>query len=343
MDMQKIPSALGRPKADLLEVLFREVYGAPLPPPIRVSATVEAHRDGHFAGKGNYKKLSLCCEAPFGTFTFPVYSVIPTSEGKHPAFVHINFRDAIPDSYQPTEELLDAGFATLTFCYKDVTQDNGDFTSGLAGLLYPDGKRGPADAGKIQMWAWAARAVMDYALTLPELDGERISVAGHSRLGKTALLAGALDERFYCAFSNDSGCGGASIARDNTGETIEVITRVFPFWFCENYAGWAGKEWEMPFDQHFLISANLPHRVYVSSAEGDAWACQRNEYLSSALAAEVYRAAGKDAHLPPRGFPEVNGCYHEGWVGYHYRSGTHFFSRTDWQYYVAYLKTQFAK
>jgi hypothetical protein len=30
-------------------------------------------------------------------------------------------------------------------------------------------------------------------------------------------------------------------------------------------------------------------------------------------------------------------------VGYHYRSGTHFFSRTDWQYYTDYLKKQFAK
>ena len=75
----------------------------------------------------------------------------------------------------------------------------------------------------------AAMAVMDYAMTLPELDHERILVAGHSRLGKTALLAGALDERFYCAFSNDSGCSGASLARENDGETIAKIVKAFPY------------------------------------------------------------------------------------------------------------------
>jgi hypothetical protein len=341
MDAKKMPAACGKTKAELLEVLFREEYGLPLALPTRVTATVVDVRDGHFAGKGNYKKLALTCEAPFGAFTFPVYSVIPTAAGKHPAFVHINFRDAIPDSYQPTEELLDRGFATLTFCYKDVTSDNGDFTDGLAGVLFPDGKREATSPGKLQMWAWAARAVLEYALTLPEIDGDRISVAGHSRLGKTALLAGALDERFYCAFSNDSGCGGAAIARGNTGETVKVITEVFPYWFCPNFANWAGREEEMPFDQHFLIAANLPHRVYVASAKEDLWACPPNEFLACVLASDAYRAAGWEAPLGE--FPEVGGCYHGGAVGYHYRSGTHFFSRTDWQYYTDYLKKQFAK
>lgn len=340
MDRKTVPSLEGKTKKELLEILFREEYGMPLPLPTRVTATVVDERQGHFAGKGNYKKLSLCCEAPFGTFTFPVYSVIPAKAGRHPAFVHINFRDAIPDSYQPTEELLDEGFATFTFRYHDVTRDNGDFTDGLAGVLFPDGKREATSPGKLQMWAWAARAVLAYALTLPEIDGERISVAGHSRLGKTALLAGALDERFYCAFSNDSGCGGAAMARDNSGETVKVITEVFPYWFCPNFANWAEREWEMPHDQHFLVAANLPHRVYVASAKEDLWACPPNEFLSCVLAAEAYRAAGWEAPLGE--FPEVGGCYHRGAVGYHYREGTHFFSRTDWRYYVAYLKEQFA-
>ena len=58
-----------------------------------------------------------------------------------PCFIHINFRDLVPDRYMPSEELVDAGYAVLSFCYKDVSSDDGDFTNGLAGHIYPGGKR----------------------------------------------------------------------------------------------------------------------------------------------------------------------------------------------------------
>ncbi|MBQ2859273.1 MAG: hypothetical protein IJE82_02830, partial [Alphaproteobacteria bacterium] len=133
----------------------------------------------------------------------------------HPFFVHVNFRDLNPDRYMPTEELIDNGFAVLSIYYNDVATDDGDFTKGLAGVLYPDGKRKTdTDCGKIAMWAWAAQRALDYAETIPQkLDMKRSVVCGHSRLGKTALLAGATDERFAFSYSNDSGCSGAAIAR----------------------------------------------------------------------------------------------------------------------------------
>jgi len=144
----------------------------------------------------------------------------------------VNFRDDNPDRYQPTEEIIDNGFAVLTVCYKDVTSDDGDFTNGLAGVLFPDGKRGADDSGKISMWAWAASRLLDYAETLSDkLDLEKSVVCGHSRLGKTALVAAMFDSRFKFSYSNDSGCSGAALARGTTGETVEDICDRFPFWF----------------------------------------------------------------------------------------------------------------
>ena len=342
--LNKLPYPNGMKKDDIVDLLLREEYGYLPARPDSVTVTVENPGIQHFAGKGYLQKLALTINAEFGSFTFPVYYVYPHNiEGPVPAFVHINFRDNVPDQYQPTEEILDRGFATLTFCYKDVTSDDGDFTNGLAGVLYPDGKRAHNACGKIGLWAYAASAVLEYALTRPELDKNRISVTGHSRLGKTALLAGAIDERFYCAISNDSGCSGAALARENTGETISRILKNFPFWFSEDYAKYADNEDAMPFDQHYLIAANLPHRAYVASAEGDTWACPKNEYLACVAASRYYEENGKTGFTHPDRLPNIREPLHEGMIGYHMRPGLHYQSREDWNYYIDYLEKQFAK
>lgn len=336
--LKKLPSPMGLDKKEILDLLLREEYGYLPARPYEVTAE-EISCDRKFcAGKSPLRTLKLTCRAEWGEFSFPVYYVAPNGKTEIPCFVHINFRNDIPDRYQPTEELVDEGFATLTFCYKDVTSDNGDFTNGLAGIIYPDGKRKGDDCGKIGLWAWAAMAVMDYAMTLPELDHSRICVAGHSRLGKTALLTGALDERFYCAISNDSGCSGASLARENDGETVAKIVNKFYYWFCENYYKYADAENTLPFDQHWLLCANLPHKVYVASAAGDLWACPKNEYLSCVAASDYYKAHGMGGFVHSDRLPAVGECFHDGDIGYHLRDGLHYLSREDWKNYIRFLK-----
>ncbi len=335
--IENIPMPSGMDKAQILDLLLREEYGYLPEKPSEMAVETVVVDESFCAGKANLVTLKLSCTLRGQKFSFPVHYTRRVAEKKSPCFIHINFRDAVPDRYQPTEELVDNGYNILSFCYEDVTSDDGDFTNGLAGIVYPDGKRDAHDCGKIGLWAWAAMRVMDYAVTCSELDGKRISVAGHSRLGKTALLAGALDERFYCAFSNDSGCSGAAISRQKLGETIGLIHDRFPFWFCENYAKYIDNEDALPFDQHFLLAANYPHRVYVASAAKDWWACPENEYAACLFAAPYYNEKGLETCLADE-MPAVGSGIGSGYIGYHIREGRHYFSREDWLRYIKYLQ-----
>ena len=322
-------------KAEMLEILLREEYGYIPQKPDKISFDVQKFYIHNFCGgKAVASKITAKCEINGGEFAFPFYSAIPVGDKKYPFFVNINFSDSVPDKYMPSEEIIDNGFAVLSFCYEDVTKDNEDFTDGLAGVLYPDGRREKTDAGKIAMWAWAAQRVLDYAQTIDKLDMSRSIVSGHSRLGKSALLSGATDERFAFVYSNNSGCSGAAITREKQGERIEDIYKRFPFWFCENYGEYIDKEHLMPFDQHYLIASIAPRYVCVGSASEDEWADPESEFLSCVAAS----LQNKKGFVYENRFPNVGEYFFDGTIGYHLRKGLHYFSREDWHRIIQFVK-----
>lgn len=321
-----------RGKAEMIDLLLGEEYGYMPSEQGSVEFSEKKNTVPKFcAGKAELDLVTVTASFGERRFSFPVCFTRPTDGERHPFFVHINFRPDVPDRYQPTEELVDSGFAVLSFCYADVTSDDGDFTNGLAGVLYPDGKRAPRDAGKIAMWAWAASRVMDYAETRGDLlDLSRAVVCGHSRLGKTALLAGALDERFAFVYSNDSGCSGSAISREKQGESVARICDHFPYWFCEEYKRYADREASMPFDQHWLIASIAPRPTLVGSAIEDTWADPESEKLSCIAASPAYEALGISGFVGETDSPTATEAWLDGNIGYHLRTGKHYFSRTDW-------------
>ena len=315
-------------REDMLQEILNEEYGLLPAPPEKLDFSAEKLQNSNFcAGKALLFKITAHCTVKGKEFSFPFYYTELTSKGKHPFFIHINFRDCVPDLYLPTEELVDNGFCVLSFCYKDVTSDTKDFQDGLAGVLYKNGERADNDGGKIALWAWAAQRVMDYAYTQKEkLDLERSVVCGHSRLGKTALLTAATDERFKFCYSNDSGCCGSAISRGKEGETIRKIYEVFPFWFCKNFEKYKDNEDALPFDQHSLIACIAPRKVLIGSADEDLWADPKAEQLSCFAASPAF---SKGFDCPDRA-AEVGEAFLKGDIGYHLRKGKHYFSREDW-------------
>ena len=263
--------------------------------------------------------------------SFPVDLFLPLTEDDNcPLIVNLDF--AHEQAHCPVYTIMEQSVRLAHIYYQDVTTDNNDFENGIAPLL--SDRNAPGAAGKIAIWAYAAYIVGRFLLEEGYAKKGSLYVAGHSRLGKTALLCAALYPIFNGAHTNASGCSGAALARGSTGETVEVISRVFPFWFCKNYRQYACAEETMPFDQHYLLASIAPRYVMVGSAREDAWACPENELLSCVAASPAF-AAGI---VCEDRLPETGDCYIEGDIGYHMRAGKHYFSRTDWNQLIRFVR-----
>jgi len=244
----------------------------------------------------------------------------------------------VSSSRWPIGMIVKRGYGVATMYYGDVDPDFDDGFKNGVHSLYPKLQDRSDNWTSIGAWAWAAHRVMDYFEIDSDVDQMRVAMLGHSRLGKTALWAGATDERFAVVVSNNSGCGGAALARRQMGETVARINQKFPHWFCKHHKLYSDNENSMPVDQHMLIALIAPRAVYIASATEDRWADPKGEFLSAFHAQSAWGLFNqKGLGLTQAEMPEIESSI--GYrVGYHIRKGKHDVKAYDWNLFLNFFR-----
>ncbi len=235
----------------------------------------------------------------------------------------------------PIAEIIERGYGVATAYYCDFEPDTPEgLAKGVRPFYFQAGQTQPEpnEWGSLGAWAWGLSRMADYLQLLPEVDGNKLAVLGHSRLGKAALWAGAQDERFSIVISNDSGAGGAALSKRIFGETVERLNTNFPHWFNGNFKKYSDNEAALPVDQHELIALVAPRPVYIASATEDLWSDPKGEFLGGKLAEPVYALFEKVGLItaePPDADTSVGDS-----IAYHSRTGKHDILLFDWQCYM---------
>jgi hypothetical protein len=199
------------------------------------------------------------------------------------------------------QQAIERGWGYAVMLPTSFQDDNGaGLRAGVIGLANYGQPRKPEDWGTIRAWAWGASRVMDYLQTDRRIDGKKIAIEGHSRFGKTALVAMAYDQRFAAAYISSAGTGGDKLYRHVMGEQLENLTAAptFYYWMAGNFLKYGGPltTGDLPVDAHELIALCAPRPVLIgvgSTTEGDAWADPKGEWMGAVAAGPVYKLLGQ--------------------------------------------------
>ncbi|HRN57634.1 MAG TPA: hypothetical protein PLL71_14345 [Agriterribacter sp.] len=233
----------------------------------------------------------------------------------------------------PLEAIIGRGYGIATAHYYDLEPDDKEgWKQGIRTTMKDALHITTDEWSAIGAWSWGLSRIQDYLESDAAVDAKSTILIGHSRLGKTALWAGANDRRFAMVISNNSGEGGAALSRRIFGETIRNLNTSFPHWFIARYKTYNDHPEMLPVDQHMLLSLIAPRPVYVASAEDDQWADPKGEFLSAKNAEPVY-ALYKLQGLNVTEMPAVNNPV-GGTIRYHIRTGKHDVTLYDWEQYL---------
>jgi hypothetical protein len=206
--------------------------------------------------------------------------------------------------------------------------DGSGLTEGIIGLMNKGQPRGLDDWGALKAWAWGASRALDYFETDKSVDAKQVGLAGHSRFGKTALVAMAYDPRFAIGYISSSGEGGAKLYRHIYGEQMPNLASYHLYhWFDGNFLRYGGPltPGDLPIDNHELIALSAPRPLFIgggantgdgyANPKGDAWADPKGMFLAEVAAGPVYQLMGAKG-LGTTEFPPIETALIQGHLGF---------------------------
>ncbi len=230
----------------------------------------------------------------------------------------------------PIQDIMTRGYALAVMYPSEFVPDNSEGGRTVLNTLFAD-QGMESRIGAIAAWAAQFSLISDYVEDDPAYSKQ--IAYGHSRYGKSALLAAAFDPNIDAVIAHQSGTGGASLSRDKPGETVADITAGYPHWFTQTYADYAARLDELPIDQHHLLALMAPRPILLGNAKRDVWSDPNGAFRAAQGATPVYGLYGKNGLRQPK----LTAFDPEADIAFWIRSGTHGVVKEDWPAFLDFL------
>jgi hypothetical protein len=239
--------------------------------------------------------------------------------------------------------VLAKGWAIATVNTGALQADNGaGFKTGIIGLMNKGNMRKPDEWGVFMDWRWGLSRALDYLEKEPLIDAKKVGIEGHSRWGKTALLATALDPRWAIWYASCAGSMGSALEKRDYGENINDVAQPGEYhWMTGNFLKYAGNWQNMPVDAHELIALVAPRPLLITGGTQDQWADPKGEFLACVAANPVYKLLGEKG-ISVSQMPPPDTALTDGDLAFREHVGGHS-DLPDWPVFISFAERYFDK
>ncbi|MEI9937765.1 MAG: hypothetical protein WDO69_11150 [Pseudomonadota bacterium] len=303
-------------RQELIQILEDYEYGHMPPAPGNVTATTTTalHRISVSSGlEADYRMLHLTF-GPDEKLGFDLGLFTPVSSAqagdKYPVLISLT-SGTNEKSIADASAALSRGYAVATVPYQKMGADASNWASTAFFPSYPD-----YDWRDISAWAWGLSRAVDYLVTDPAIDPDKIMITGVSRLAQAVLLAGAFDERIALSAPVAGGAAFRFSGKEMGGGLGQGITEIVDqntYWFGPRLPEFKNQTPKLPSDQHWLPALTAPRLFIMCNSLSDQYGRAYAAVQTYLNAKPVYEFLGAEPNL-----------------GLHFRAGTHGMTSEDW-------------
>ncbi|CAM3794858.1 hypothetical protein [Litorimonas haliclonae] len=233
----------------------------------------------------------------------------------------------------PYQMILDNGYSVAVIFPPEFVPDSASQAPAILKQMFSDTPK--ATPGTLSVWASLTVWLADTLKTGGETDS--VITYGHSRYGKTALISAAATASIDAVIAHQSGTGGASLLRDEKGESIAEIMESYPHWFTSTFVEYAENKDALPVDAHYLLALIAPRPVLLGNARRDVWSDPSGAFNAARAASSAWIEGDGTGLTATR----LNDFRPNDDLSFWMRPGTHGVVEEDWPAFLEFLDAHF--